>query len=97
MPWPRHGAFGRHLAYDGNHVRPVQSNRCNTKDADDGGAQEYLAQHCVQWRPSTLIHPGPDLARREELVARKGKDHTCESLHGSKADKLQDDESGDCE
>ena len=51
----------------------------------------------MQWRPNTHIHLGPYLASREQLVGRNAKDHTYESLHGSEADKRQEDERVDCE
>ena len=96
------------LAEDRNDVGPVQGDSGDVKYPQDGGvgaqsnevdgyAPEDADPYGIQWSLRALVNDGPHSAEGEKVVAGKGEDGTAESLHGGKADELQDDQRTDGE
>lgn len=108
MPRPGLEAAKDDLAEDGDAVAPVEGNGADVEDAQDsrvaaqadevnGNTPEDGDPDCIERGTGAPVDLGPDVAKGEEAVARKGKDGAPKSLRGCEADELQDDEGADGE
>ena len=108
MPWSRGEFSAEHLAQDGDHVTPIQSDGTDVEhtgnssvrsetDQIDSDAEEDRNPDGVQRCSREGGDDGPDRGEREEAITGEGEYGSGESLHCCEAHELDDDESEDSE
>ncbi len=80
---------------DGAHVENACDGNVGTEgDQVDGNAPEDADPNGVERGPCESVDLGPDVGKWDQAVAGEGKHRSSQSLGGSKANELEDDEGG---